>query len=600
MNLPSKREQLALVHRNCGISVASQELKSGCRKDIPLPSSLSRSLSVYRKERRRTKTSRGCWRDLLEVPGAEGCLNNLDRMKVDAGESLVPSGAVDGCCQSPESPVMPDCLSKQLCGQSDQTLEFKEQDSRSICLSGDETILSCTTLNILAPIYKRLNEEGTHFESNCRDSWLRRNERILEMLVKEKSSIICLQEFWLGNDELVSLYEKSLTAAGYGIFKLARTNKRGDGLFTAYRKDGLEVLDYSEILFYDCGDRVAQFLHMKGNHLGSLQELLVVNTHLIFPHNSNFCLIRLRQVYKILDYLEKYIDKMQLPPMPIILCGDWNGSKRGQVYKFLRARGFISSYDIAHQYSDSDEDAHRWVSHRNHRGNICGVDFIWLLNPSKHQRPLQDCWKEAVFMIVKFMLLEKGIKDEKETIKFFDCEDATEEDLVSLEKFKRVVDALGLTDEDSEGLTSSEIEDLLQTMDPERSGVMTCGELRALLNLPQAEAMSIKEKMEEPFICKDTDPSCGPAKDDSDVSSSGPLFSRMTTLKLSNSIRQRHPSPDFDVKDAHLFPPEVEQGFWPDSYSLSDHAFLTAVFSTASISAASPLPENAGRNRRPL
>lgn len=36
---------------------------------------------------------------------------------------------------------------------------------------------------------------------------------------------------------------------------------------------------------------------------------------------------------------------------------DWNGSKRGHVYKFLRSQGFISSYDDAHQYTDSD--AHR-------------------------------------------------------------------------------------------------------------------------------------------------------------------------------------------------------------------------------------------------
>jgi hypothetical protein len=38
---------------------------------------------------------------------------------------------------------------------------------------------------------------------------------------------------------------------------------------------------------------------------------------------------------------------------------DWNGSKRGQVYKFLRSQGFVSSYDTAHQYSDSEEDAHK-------------------------------------------------------------------------------------------------------------------------------------------------------------------------------------------------------------------------------------------------
>jgi hypothetical protein len=35
----------------------------------------------------------------------------------------------------------------------------------------------------------------------------------------------------------------------------------------------------------------------------------------------------------------------------------------------------------------------------------------------------------------------------------------------------------------------------------------------------------------------------------------------------------------FTVKEAVLFPPEVEKGMWPENYSLSDHAPLTVVFS---------------------
>jgi len=35
----------------------------------------------------------------------------------------------------------------------------------------------------------------------------------------------------------------------------------------------------------------------------------------------------------------------------------------------------------------------------------------------------------------------------------------------------------------------------------------------------------------------------------------------------------------FSVKNAVLFPPEVEKGRWPEDYSLSDHARLTVVFS---------------------
>ena len=43
----------------------------------------------------------------------------------------------------------------------------------------------------------------------------------------------------------------------------------------------------------------------------------------------------------------------------------------------------------------------QWVSHRNHRGNICGVDFIWLLNPNGYRRLLKASWSEAIFGMFK-------------------------------------------------------------------------------------------------------------------------------------------------------------------------------------------------------
>lgn len=43
----------------------------------------------------------------------------------------------------------------------------------------------------------------------------------------------------------------------------------------------------------------------------------------------------------------------------------------------------------------------QWVSHRNHRGNICGVDFIWLLNPNSYRKLLKTSWSEAVFCMFK-------------------------------------------------------------------------------------------------------------------------------------------------------------------------------------------------------
>jgi len=43
-----------------------------------------------------------------------------------------------------------------------------------------------------------------------------------------------MQELWVGNEELVNMYENRLGDAGYIHFKLGRTNNRGDGMQTAY------------------------------------------------------------------------------------------------------------------------------------------------------------------------------------------------------------------------------------------------------------------------------------------------------------------------------------------------------------------------------
>ncbi|KAF2299547.1 hypothetical protein GH714_032491 [Hevea brasiliensis] len=368
--------------------------------------------------------------------------------------------------------------------------------------------ITCTTFNILAPIYKRLNLDNNQNsrESDCRAYWLARNNRILDSLLHERSSIICLQvflgfinsnpllsfnhyyffivvysflaemtkEFWLGNEELVNMYEKRLGDAGYVNFQLARTNNRGDGLLTAVRKDYFRVINYRELLFNDCGDRVAQLLHVELaapfsqclNYNDTCQEILIVNTHLLFPHDSTLCLVRLHQVYKILQYVESYQKECNLNPMPIILCGDWNGSKSGHVYKFLRSQGFVSSYDTAHQYTDAD--AHKWVSHRNHRGNICGVDFIWLLNPNKYRKLLKASWSEAVFGMFKYLLRRASLTEE-DAFAFLKADN--DGDCITYYGFCEALRQLNLTGH-CHGLSVEETKDLWVQADIDGNGLL--------------------------------------------------------------------------------------------------------------------------------
>lgn len=58
--------------------------------------------------------------------------------------------------------------------------------------------------------------------------------------------------------------------------------------------------------------------------------------------------------------------------------------------------------------------------------------------------------------------------------------------------------------------------------------------------------------------------------EESEEISQGRMVVRKNTNKLPMCI---------DVKNAAHFPPKVEKGMWPENYSLSDHARLTAASS---------------------
>ncbi|CAK9139033.1 unnamed protein product [Ilex paraguariensis] len=411
----------------------------------------------------------------------------------------------------------------------------------------DATSISCTTFNILAPIYKRLNNKDQSCrESDYRANWLNRNHRILDWLLNERSSIICLQEFWVGNEELVNIYNKRLGDAGYINFKLARTNNRGDGLLTSVHKDYFRVVNHQELLFNDFGNRVAQLLHVelvapflqcRNNNVR--QEVLIVNTHLLFPHDSSLCLERLRQVYKILQCVESYQKENQLNPLPIILCGDWNGSKRGHVYKFLRSQGFVSSYDTAHQYTDAD--AHKWVSHRNHRGNICGVDFIWLLNPNRYRKLLKTSWSQAVFGMFKYQLRQASLT-ENDAFAFLKAD--SHGDYITYSAFCEALRQLHLIGHPY-GLSVEETKDLWVQTDIDGNGVLDYKEFQQRIWNP-----TWSEQRDE-----------------------------ISHEVWKDDVHGTEQTIGFGVKNAVLFPTEVEKGMWPEDYSLSDHARLTVVFS---------------------
>uniref|UniRef100_A0A803LXP9 EF-hand domain-containing protein n=1 Tax=Chenopodium quinoa TaxID=63459 RepID=A0A803LXP9_CHEQI len=364
------------------------------------------------------------------------------------------------------------------------------------------TIFSCTTFNILAPIYKRLG--GGARESQFRESWHSRNCRILDRLLLLKSSVICLQEFWVDNEELAGMYESRLHTEGYLTYKLARTNSRGDVEDGGHSRNEIHPLE---------------------------SPRLVIGLKI-----SSLFLKQLRPFYPIL--LPETTNNM---PIAVAASSsgnfwDWNGSKKGHVYKFLRSQGFVSTYDVAHYHEDDTDDSQKWVSHRNHRGNICGVDFIWLQNPQIYQKPLKESFMEAILGNIK-NLLHKVITGGVDQLPL-----RLRGSCITYSDFSQALVELGISGNPDGGLNDEDIRDIWKRIDEDGDGIVHVPNILGAWTL------------------------CALQHDDS------------SGVEDVEDAKDYAAAVGFTVNKATLFPQEVEEGTWPENYFLSDHAHLTVEF----------------------
>jgi hypothetical protein len=213
---------------------------------------------------------------------------------------------------------------------------------------------------------------------------------------------------------------------------------REDSVVVFVKNQRVVVQDAQNILFHDCGDRVALLLLLAlrppppppdpnaplnacpAPPAPPLQQFVAVNTHLLFPHNEWSSKIRLREMTKILGFVETY-KQLNLCAeadgacsrsdvrLPVIIAGDFNGAPRGIVCKFVRSQNFLSAMEedcrrrqLHPLDADSgpDELEHEstaanaperslsprtrwtsWVSHRSHLGKNVAVDHVCLELP---------------------------------------------------------------------------------------------------------------------------------------------------------------------------------------------------------------------------
>lgn len=93
------------------------------------------------------------------------------------------------------------------------------------------------------------------------------------------------------------------------------------------------LLDFKEFHFIDCGDWVAQLLHLalvfpfsQCQNCGIRQEILNVNTPTISSCFQSMPCAVASCLHKILQHVDFHLNEYQFKPLPIILCGVWSGS----------------------------------------------------------------------------------------------------------------------------------------------------------------------------------------------------------------------------------------------------------------------------------
>tara|TARA_A100001015_G_scaffold320234_1_gene445884 strand:+ start:1497 stop:3149 length:1653 start_codon:yes stop_codon:yes gene_type:complete len=485
------------------------------------------------------------------------------------------------------------------------------------------TASDCTTITKMISDEKEITpkKKELFFESKDQEHYKQRNEKIVDELLQTEADIILLQEFWVVNKELRDLYLNRI-GDEYQFIDIQRSShwrKRDDGLACLVRKKNVVIQDSKDIIFHDCGDRVAKMLLvalLSDDPKLPPQQLIVVNTHLLFPHNIYSTSIRKREMTKILGFVESYrqtelcstVCNRSDVRVPVIVSGDFNGSPSGQVQSLLTEQRYRNAYV---EYSGNT----KWVSHKSHLKTTVPVDHVMYLNPSDQKEellgPLPD-WTNLVYREMYEEIVQRYPTSVDAIREAFKSVDQDKNNALSIDEFRELLSSLGFTGEGRPALTPEEVDLLIASADENGDGMVDFKEF--LDRFWMARNADVKYAEEDPDLAlmkgmradsdgdgvienqipkatssvvgsKDVTPT-SPADDINVFARSGWLLGEDEKNELLASatpgfelnLDQARPCGDLKVKKAYLHPPELEKGIWPDYWKLSDHGLVIVDF----------------------
>lgn len=235
--------------------------------------------------------------------------------------------------------------------------------------------MSVATFNVLAPCYKAVGSGD--LESNHPELYTRRHRAIADFIKSMGPiDVLCLQEWWFQKD-VQHIYKDALEST-HQLFPFKRPFFKQDGLMIAVANH-ITVKDSRYITFEDRGLRCAILLHVQvpGPQPDAAPvDMIIANTHLTFPHDDEDERVRCRQGVHLRETLHQYsLERSGHADMPTIVMGDFNGVAESGLGIDYADNGFVSSFSEVHTREAG-------CSHRSHRGEEVGVDFVWMRSPS--------------------------------------------------------------------------------------------------------------------------------------------------------------------------------------------------------------------------
>ena len=212
-----------------------------------------------------------------------------------------------------------------------------------------------STLNILAPIYKRLGFMKT--ESQYPELYLNRNLEVVKVLGEvDNVDVICLQEVWLDKSLLGIFNEKY--GEKYNFYHHAR----------GYGEEGIAMFISKKYTI----DKIVAFNHPYSGrpflfafvNVCEGKQLLVSTVHLTYCSEQE----RIMEVQVITDTLKELLKNPNV--IGTIFTGDFNSTRDSIVIQKMLAVGLQSSYHFVHGQEPK-------ITHRDHRGTDSACDFIF-------------------------------------------------------------------------------------------------------------------------------------------------------------------------------------------------------------------------------